>query len=51
MIPKPDYVCKTVKVIPEGAKQTRNYSELVFNMDNIYRSDSGCHNFYVCDTH
>ena len=35
MIPKPDYVCKTVKVIPEGAKQTRNYSELVFKMDNI----------------
>ena len=35
MIPKPDNVCKTVKVIPEGTKQTRNYSELVFKMDNI----------------
>ena len=35
MISKPDYVCKTVKVIPEGAKQTRNYSELVFKMNSI----------------
>ena len=35
MIPKPDYVCKTVKMIPEGAKQTRNYPELVCRMDNI----------------
>ena len=35
MIPKPDDVCKTVKVILEGARQKRNYSELVFKMDNI----------------
>ena len=35
MIPKPDYVCKTVKFIPEGAKQTMNYSELVCKMDII----------------
>ena len=34
MIPKPDYVCKQVKMIPQLAKQTRNYSELVRKMDN-----------------
>ena len=37
MIPKPDYICKTVKVILEGSKQTMNsdYSELVCKMDII----------------
>ena len=32
MILKPNYACKTVKVI---TKQTRNHSELVCKMDNI----------------
>ena len=35
MILKPDYVCKTINVIPECVKQKRNYSELVCKMDNI----------------
>ena len=35
MIPEPDYTYKTVKAILERAKQTRNYSELVCEMDNI----------------
>ena len=37
MIPKLDYVCKTVKVIPEETKQTRNYLELVCKIIKVTR--------------
>ena len=33
LISRPDYVCKTVKVILEWVKQTRNYLELVCNQN------------------